>query len=88
MADSDPQAELAETEVKISALKRALVGQHRAAAMDALFFRQLGRGRCLRKRLTDVSTIPLIYPYWHQRNFAASRFGEGDLALHRDFAQE
>lgn len=40
------------------------------------------------RRLTDVSTIPLIYPYWHQRNFASTRFGEGDLALHRDFAQE
>ncbi len=40
------------------------------------------------KRLTDVSTIPLIYPYWHQRNFAADRFCEGDLALHRDFAEE
>lgn len=40
------------------------------------------------RRLTDVSTIPLIYPYWHQRNFASAWFGEGDLALHRDFAQE
>jgi aryl-alcohol dehydrogenase-like predicted oxidoreductase len=39
-------------------------------------------------RLTAVSTIPLIYPYWHQRNFASTRFSEADLALHRDFAVE
>ncbi|MDG4892459.1 aldo/keto reductase [Mesorhizobium sp. WSM4976] len=41
-----------------------------------------------RARLTAVSTIPLIYPYWHQRNFAKDRFCEADLALHRDFAQD
>ncbi|TGQ39445.1 MULTISPECIES: aldo/keto reductase [unclassified Mesorhizobium] len=40
-----------------------------------------------RARLTAVSTIPLIYPYWHQRNFARDRFCEADLALHRDFAE-
>jgi para-aminobenzoate synthetase component 1 len=33
VADSDPQAELAETEVKISALKRALVGQQSEQVM-------------------------------------------------------
>ncbi len=37
-------------------------------------------------RLTEVSTIPLIYPYWHQRNFATDRFSPADLALHQDFA--
>lgn len=37
------------------------------------------------KRLTAASTIPLIYPYWHQRNFAGARFSDGDWALHRDF---
>lgn len=37
------------------------------------------------KRLTEVSTIALIYPYWHQRNFATARFSEADWALHRDF---
>ncbi|TIO78875.1 MAG: aldo/keto reductase [Mesorhizobium sp.] len=41
-----------------------------------------------RARLTAASTIPLIYPYWHQRNFAKDRFCEADLALHRDFAEE
>ncbi|MDP3959422.1 MAG: aldo/keto reductase [Pseudorhodobacter sp.] len=41
-----------------------------------------------RQRLTEVSTIPLIYPYWHQRNFAADRFSAADLALHKDFAAE
>ncbi|MDT8858386.1 aldo/keto reductase [Paracoccaceae bacterium Fryx2] len=39
-----------------------------------------------RRRLTEVSTIPLIYPYWHQKTFAALRFSAADLALHRDFA--
>lgn len=37
-------------------------------------------------RLTEVSTIPLIYPYWHQRNFATDRFSTADLALHQDFS--
>jgi aryl-alcohol dehydrogenase-like predicted oxidoreductase len=41
-----------------------------------------------RGRLNAVSEIPLIYPYWHQRNFAKDRFGPGDLALHKDFALE
>jgi aryl-alcohol dehydrogenase-like predicted oxidoreductase len=41
-----------------------------------------------RARLTAVSTIPLIYPYWHQRNFARDRFCGADLALHRDFAED
>lgn len=35
-----------------------------------------------RKRLDDVSAIPLIYPYWHQGNFARDRFSPGDWALH------
>lgn len=37
-------------------------------------------------RLNAVSQVPLIYPYWHQRNFAADRFCEADWALHRDHA--
>ncbi|MGV8989332.1 MAG: aldo/keto reductase [Cypionkella sp.] len=40
------------------------------------------------KRLNEVSTIPLIYPYWHQRNFASTRFSAADQALHKDFALE
>ena len=35
-----------------------------------------------RQRLDDVSAIPLIYPYWHQNNFAKDRFSPGDWALH------
>ena len=41
-----------------------------------------------RARLAAVSAVPLIYPYWHQHNFASDRFGPGDLALHSDFAPE
>ena len=33
-------------------------------------------------KLNDVSRLPLIYPYWHQNNFALSRFGHADKALH------
>jgi aryl-alcohol dehydrogenase-like predicted oxidoreductase len=33
-------------------------------------------------RLNEVSAIPVIYPYWHQQNFASNRFGPGDRALH------
>lgn len=34
------------------------------------------------QRLNDVSRLPLIYPYWHQHNFARERFCEADQALH------
>ena len=37
------------------------------------------------KRLDDVSRLPLIYPYWHQHNFALPRFGEADKALHDSY---
>ena len=36
-------------------------------------------------RLNQVSRVPYIYPYWHQRNFATDRFCEADWALHRDY---
>ena len=37
------------------------------------------------RRLDDVSRLPLIYPYWHQHNFALPRFGEADRALHDSY---
>ncbi len=37
------------------------------------------------QRLNDVSRLPLIYPYWHQHNFARSRFGAADQVLHADY---
>ncbi|MEL6819022.1 MAG: aldo/keto reductase [Pseudomonadota bacterium] len=37
------------------------------------------------ERLNDVSRLPLIYPYWHQHNFARPRFSEADQALHADY---
>jgi aryl-alcohol dehydrogenase-like predicted oxidoreductase len=36
-------------------------------------------------RLNDVSRLPLIYPYWHQHNFARPRFSDADQALHADY---
>tara|TARA_A100001391_G_scaffold140201_3_gene98238 strand:- start:600 stop:1598 length:999 start_codon:yes stop_codon:yes gene_type:complete len=33
-------------------------------------------------RLDRVSQPPLIYPYWHQNQFARDRFSDGDWALH------
>ena len=33
-------------------------------------------------RLNEVSRVPLIYPYWHQGNFATARFSAADWALH------
>lgn len=38
-----------------------------------------------RARLNAVSRVPLIYPYWHQRNFATDRLSDADWALHRDY---
>ncbi len=35
-----------------------------------------------RKKLDDVSLLPLIYPYWHQCNSAAERLGPADLSLY------
>ncbi len=35
--------------------------------------------------LNDVSRLPLIYPYWHQHNFARGRFSPADQALHADY---
>ncbi|MEM1130133.1 MAG: aldo/keto reductase [Pseudomonadota bacterium] len=37
------------------------------------------------KKLNDVSRLPLLYPYWHQHNFAGPRFSEADQALHADY---
>ncbi len=34
-----------------------------------------------RQRLDEVSAIPLLYPYWHQRNTAHDRLSPGDLTL-------
>ncbi|KFE36034.1 aldo/keto reductase [Thioclava atlantica] len=39
------------------------------------------------KRLNEVSKVPMIYPYWHQQNFASNRFCAGDWALHRDYME-
>ncbi len=39
-----------------------------------------------RTRLNEVSRVPLIYPYWHQGNFASARFSEADWALHGDYS--
>jgi aryl-alcohol dehydrogenase-like predicted oxidoreductase len=36
-----------------------------------------------RTTLDEVSAIPMIYPYWHQGQFARDRFGAADWALHR-----
>ena len=36
-----------------------------------------------RRTLDAVSALPMIYPYWHQGQFARDRFGEADWALHR-----
>jgi aryl-alcohol dehydrogenase-like predicted oxidoreductase len=35
-----------------------------------------------RARLDEVSRPPLIYPHWHQNQFAKPTFGEADWALH------
>jgi aryl-alcohol dehydrogenase-like predicted oxidoreductase len=37
------------------------------------------------QRLNDVSRLPLLYPYWHQHNFARGRFSAADQALHADY---
>ncbi|CAA9421065.1 MAG: Aldo/keto reductase, SMc04322 family [uncultured Rubellimicrobium sp.] len=36
-----------------------------------------------RERLEEVSRPPLIYPHWHQNQFAKHSFSEADWALHR-----
>ena len=39
-------------------------------------------------RLEAVSRPPLIYPYWHQKQTAASRIGEADRALLAPYLQD
>ena len=34
-----------------------------------------------RQRLDEASAVPLLYPYWHQRNTARDRLSPGDLTL-------
>ena len=36
-----------------------------------------------RRILDEASALPMIYPYWHQGQFARDRFSEADWALHR-----
>lgn len=36
-------------------------------------------------RLNAASRLPYLYPYWHQHNFARTRFRDADWALHRDY---
>ncbi len=40
---------------------------------------QLSEGE--RKRLDEVSALPLLYPYWHQLQTAKDRLGPADLSL-------
>lgn len=35
-----------------------------------------------RATLDEVSALPMIYPYWHQGQFARDRFSQADWALH------
>ncbi|MFK7892449.1 MAG: aldo/keto reductase [Granulosicoccus sp.] len=37
------------------------------------------------QQLDDASRLPLIYPYWHQHNFALPRMSEADRALHASY---
>lgn len=39
------------------------------------------------QRLDEVSRLPLIYPYWHQHNFAQERFSAADKALHTGYPE-
>jgi diketogulonate reductase-like aldo/keto reductase len=56
-------------------------GRNEAQFRDNLAAADLKLSGEERKRLDDVSLPPLLYPYWHQRNTAADRLGEADLAL-------
>ncbi|EGK00216.1 aldo/keto reductase [Dysgonomonas gadei] len=40
------------------------------------------------ERLNKISQLPLIYPYWHQANFAKNRLGKADLALLEDHIKD
>lgn len=35
-------------------------------------------------RINEVSQIPVLYPYWHQRDWAKDTFCEGDMAFFHD----
>ncbi|QTG17224.1 aldo/keto reductase (plasmid) [Agrobacterium tumefaciens] len=56
-------------------------GRTEAQFKDNLAAAELKLSAEERKRLDDVSTPPLLYPYWHQRNTASDRLSEADLNL-------
>ena len=58
-------------------------GQTEAHFKDNLAAVDIALTEAERQRLDDVSVIPMIYPYWHQGQFARDRFSEADWALHR-----
>ena len=48
---------------------------------DNLEAAELGLSAEERRRLDEVSALPLIYPFWHQAKTASDRLGPADLSL-------
>lgn len=60
-------------------------GRNAAQFEDTLQAPDLVLGDEELKRLDDAGRLPLIYPYWHQHNFARERFSDADRALHDSY---
>lgn len=56
-------------------------GRTEAQFKDNLAAADLQLSEDERTRLDDVSVLPLLYPYWHQRNNASDRLSKADLEL-------
>lgn len=68
------------------AVASVVVGGRNAAQFDdSLQAPSLQLDEAQLQRLDDVSRLPLIYPYWHQHNFARERFSDADRALHDSY---
>lgn len=56
-------------------------GRTEAQFADNLSAAELKLADAERKRLDDVSALPVLYPYWHQLQTARDRLGPADLSL-------
>ncbi len=60
-------------------------GRSEAQFVDNMGAVELTLSDAEKQRLDDVSRVPLVYPYWHQHNFARARFSPADQALHAGY---
>jgi len=82
---SAAQVALAWTAGKPGISSMVIGARNEAQLKDTLAAAKLKLKADERKKLDDVSQLPLLYPYWHQHNTVSERLGTADLALHAPY---